>query len=918
MLKPIFFCSLVLPVLATAAPLRVHQRFDDGWLFQLDNSIVPAKNDIPTWKWRALPDGWDTNLSSLPDSNEKMATAQAGEDIFHGRRGFALLSATVTAHYPGKTGVLHFESVDDNATVYINNHRVLYHEGWNDPFDVPLTGIANGQIFTVDVVDENTDGPGGIGSTYFGTPEDLTAPKQAEPGLDDSRWRSVHLPHDYVIEGKFSPDADPGHGALPRGVGWYRKSFTLPATAKNSSVWLDFDGAFTDAHVWLNGRLVGSHRSGYTGFRIDLAPAAHFGAKNVLAVRLDARKTEGWWYEGGGIYRHVWLTIADPVHVAPMGGVFVTTACDNPLAAQPKATVTVQTEIDNDSGRNHDVRLDQTLLRPDGTTVGVVGQNFPGAGSTSIVQLQLSEPNARLWSLEHPQLYKLVTRVYSDGRPIDEVVTPFGIRTLRWDPNQGFFLNEKPVKLKGTCNHQDFAGVGIGMPDRVLEWRIRKLKEMGSNAYRCSHNEVAPELLDACDRLGMLVMDENREFGDTWSGKANPHTTTNDLSDLRQEVLRDRNHPSVIMWSIANEEFAVQTDPAGARIAKALSDAVKALDPTRPVTAALNGGHGSYMSQVLDLEGFNYGPGEYPSYHKSHPDHPMFGSETASTVTDRGEYADDPARGYVKGYDVEGSNTAEDAWEPIAEEPYNGGGFVWTGFDYKGEPSPYGWPCVNSHFGILDLCGFPKDNYYYYKAWWGDKPLVHIEPHWNWAGSEGKPIDVWVFGNGDAVNLTLNGKSLGVKHMPRYRHLEWQVPYTPGTLIATSYSNGKVVAMDKVVTTGQPVALKVTSLWNKLQGDNEDSAMLEVSVVDANGRVVPNASNLIQFSVTGPAWIAGVGNGDPSCHEPDRASLRHAFHGLALGIVQAKAGAGQALVTISSAGLKPVTYSITVVPAGSR
>jgi beta-galactosidase len=410
----------------------------------------------------------------------------------------------------------------------------------------------------------------------------------------------------------------------------------------------------------------------------------------------------------------------------------------------------------------------------------------------------------------------------------------------------------------------------------------------------------------------MVVMDENREFGDTRSGKANERTTTNDLSDLEQEVLRDRNHPSVIMWSLCNEEFAVQATPAGGRLAKALGAVVRKLDPTRPITAALNGGHGHSMSEALDLEGFNYNPSEYTGYHSAHSNALMFGSETASTTTTRGEYAVDKVHGYVPAYDTQGANTAEDAWQPIAERPYMAGAFVWTGFDYKGEPTPYGWPCVNSHFGIIDMCGFWKDVAHYYKAWWGDQPAVHVFPHWNWPGQEGKPIKVWAFGNGDSVELFLNGASLGRKPMPKYRHIEWDVPYAPGSLVAKCYSGDKLIATDKVETVGVPAALRVTTSSSDLKPDREDCAMLSVSVVDAQGRVVPSASNMVTFTTTGPAAVVGVGNGDPSCHEPDRATRRSTYHGLCLGVLQTQDRAGRVTVTVSSPGLRPATVAIGV------
>ncbi|HLK15165.1 MAG TPA: glycoside hydrolase family 2 TIM barrel-domain containing protein, partial [Fimbriimonadaceae bacterium] len=716
--------TLALLTLTTATAQRVHRRFDADWKFKLEAaSIVPA-NDIAEWSWWVPAEKPDPNAATPPLArDQRRSKAKAGDDVFHGRVGYAWFETTITRRIePTKLSrtQLHFESVDDNATVWLNGKRLLHHEGWNDPFDISLTGWNNDGPNSLLVLVENTAGPGGIGAVRFQELEgEIGRPPESNPGFDDSKWRTVHLPHDYVIEGPFAPEFDPGHGALARGTAWYRKSFNLPKDASGKSVWVDFDGAFSDAHVWFNGAYLGSHRSGYTGFRFDLQKFARFGGRNVLSVHLDARKTEGWWYEGGGLYRHVWLTIADPVHVSPLGGVFVTTKVAN-VTGKPSAVVTGQVSVDNTASTPRSISVRTALLNPSGRQVAVKTTALKLAGKqTGVIMPALGEPAAKVWSLEHPWLYSLRTQVLRDGKVVDELDTPFGIRTIRFDAAKGFLLNERPVKLKGTCNHQDFAGVGIGMPDSVLTWRIRKLQSMGSNAYRCSHNEVATELLDACDRLGMLVMDENREMGDTFSGKASPSTKAVELGDLRQEVLRDRNHPSVIMWSIGNEEWAVQTDPAGTRIGDAMVGLVHAMDPTRPVTAALNGGHGSYLSKTLDLEGFNYSPGEYERYHAGHLTHPMFASETASTTTTRGIYTTDKTRGYVPAYDSDGTDTAQAAWEPIAREPYNAGGFVWTGFDYKGEPTPYGWPCVNSHFGILDMAGFPKDLFYYYKAWWG-------------------------------------------------------------------------------------------------------------------------------------------------------------------------------------------------------
>jgi beta-galactosidase len=742
-----------------------------------------------------------------------------------------------------------------------------------------------------------------------------TGPAAALPAFDDRAWRPVNLPHDYVVEGAFDPKADTSHGFLPVGVGWYRKTFTLSAQDRGRKLFLDFDGVYRDSTVWLNGHLLGKHPSGYTGFRFDIGPFAHIGGKNVLAVRADARHSEGWWYEGGGLYRHVWLVKTDPVYV-PQWGTFVTSQVQD-----SGAEVAIKTTVANNTTAEAPCRLLSRIVDAVGKVVATADSQarVPANKSVEVAQtVRVAAP--RLWSPVSPSLYRLVTTIQRDGRVVDTYETTFGIRTLRYDPERGFFLNGKPVKLQGTCNHQDFAGVGVALPDRIQVYKIEKLKEMGSNAYRCSHNPPASELLDACDRLGMLVMDESRHLGDTYQQKTPRNAPYSDLSELENMLKRDRNHPSIIMWSMCNEE-PLQGSDVGAKIFSAMKEVVRRLDPTRPVTAAMNGGWGRGISLVADLQGCNYNPGGYDGYHKSHPDQPIYGSETASTVSTRGIYANDRAKGYVSAYDVNHppwGQTAEEGWRPLAERPFMAGGFVWTGFDYRGEPTPYAWPCINSHFGIMDTCGFPKDNYYYYQSWWGDKPIVHLLPHWNWPGKEGQEIAVWCHSNCDRVELFFNGQSLGAKEMPRNGHLEWKVAYAPGILEAKGYRDGKEIARDRVETTGPAASLQLTPDRAVLQADSEDVSLITVSVRDAQGRLMPVADNEVSFQVTGDAQILGVGNGDPSSHEADRASRRHAFQGLCMAIVQAGAHAGEIHVTAESPGLKPATVILHVHAARSR
>ena len=489
---------------------------------------------------------------------------------------------------------------------------------------------------------------------------------------------------------------------------------------------------------------------------------------------------------------------------------------------------------------------------------------------------------------QRPYLYRAVVAVERGGHVLDADSTPFGIRTIRFDPERGFFLNGKPVKIQGTCNHQDFVGVGIGVPDTLEYWRVRALQRMGANAWRMSHNPPTPALLDACDQLGMLVMDENRHVGDS----------EQNLAEVASLIQRDRNHPSIIMWSMCNEEWKYQGIPEGVRIFAHMMETVRHYDTTRPITCAQSDTRtwGKGFSTVEDLQGCNYGGGgDYDRFHAAFPKQPIFGSETASTVTTRGEYADDKQRGFVTSY-----NMTDGSWKPVAERSWMCGSFAWTGFDYKGEPTPYQWPCINSHFGILDMCGFPKDNYYYYRSWWKPQPIVHLMPHWNWPGKHGQDIRVIAFSN-CAVELFLNGQSLGAKEMPRNEHLQWTVKYAPGTLTAKGFdAHGQVTATDTVQTTGAAAALRLSTDRSTLIADGEDVAPVKVEILDEEGRVVPTADNLVTFQVRGAGNVAGVGNGNPGDHDPDQARQHHAFNGLCMVVVRAGEQAGVIQLTATA------------------
>jgi beta-galactosidase len=695
----------------------------------------------------------------------------------------------------------------------------------------------------------------------------------------DASWRTVNLPHDWAVELPFDKSADSAHGfkALGHGfpsnsVAWYRRSFDLPKADAGKRLWLEFDGVYRNCDVFVNGWFIGHHVSGYSRFRYDITDVADYGGNNVVAVKVDASDFEGWFYEGAGIYRHVWLVKTAPVAIAP-DGIFVRSLFKKNIPKGP-ANIIVQADLLNESTNlcaKGTVKCE--IISPDGKSVAKFKESTRILPRGTRLALATKIGSYELWSPESPKLYKLVTTVEIGGQVVDCQETEFGIRTVAFDPGKGFLLNGQPYKIKGTCNHQDMAGVGVALPDALQCFRVKKLKEMGCNADRTSHNVPTPELLDACDRLGLLVLDENRLVG---SDPAN-------LERLKDQIKRDRNHPSVFAWSLGNEEWNAQGTAQGAAVIRTMQDLAHRLDPTRECTAAINGAYGDEgFVTVLDVKGFNYNLGGMDAYHTNHLGSNYLGTETASTVTTRGIYTNDTAKGYVSAYDyittrqspdfpnpVTWGETAEDWWSFYDARPWSSGGFAWTGFDYRGEPTPYSWPCINSHFGIMDMCGFPKDNFYYYQACWTDKPVLHLLPHWNWPGREGQNIDVWCYSNCKEVELFLNGRSLGRKTMKKDSHLEWEVPYSPGTLSAKGYSDGKEIAETKAETTGAPAAIQITPNRSTIHADGEDVSVFTVAVTDAQGRVVPGAADLIHFELSGPQKILGVANGDPSCHEPD-------------------------------------------------
>jgi beta-galactosidase len=735
----------------------------------------------------------------------------------------------------------------------------------------------------------------------------------ARPDFDDTRWRLLDLPHDWAVEQDFINSSDVNvrdHGYKPIGkqfpnttVGWYRRMFFIPNTDKDRRIAVKFDGVFRDPMVWLNGHYLGRNESGYSEFSYDITDYLQYGGMNFLVVRVDAGQSEGWFYEGAGIYRHVWLLKYGPVHI-PDYGVFVRSDVE-----QGVARVTAETGIFNQSDRDVVCELHSNIIDSQGKVVNTLvteGIQLKG-GEPITLRQQISVDKPNLWSLESPYLYTLESIVKSKDRVIDRRTTPFGIRTIRFDKDRGFFLNDKPVKIKGVCCHQDHAGVGSALPDGLQYFRIEKLKEMGANAYRASHHPPTNELLEACDRLGLLVMDENRLIGSSpeW------------MSQFERLILRDRNHPSVILWSIGNEERVIQSTDVGKRLAQSLLRRQRELDPTRLATyAADNRDQFGGINSIIPMRGFNYHIRFIDKYRKEHPDQPLIGTEVASTLSTRGIYANDATRGYMSDYDLNSQrngSTAEEWWKFYAAREWLAGGFVWTGFDYRGEPEPYGWPNINSHFGIMDMCGFPKSNYYYYQAWWSDRDVLHIAPHWNWRGKEGQPIDVWCRSNCESVELFLNGKSLGRKPVEANSHLEWKVPYEPGVIEARGIRKGKMLVA-RVETTGDPASIKIEADRPLILADGEDVSVITVTARDEQGREIPIADNLIRFDISGPGRIIGVGNGDPSSHEADKYPKgnyqRRLFNGKCQVIIQSTRRAGTIELKAASAGLRAAKLEI--------
>jgi beta-galactosidase len=733
--------------------------------------------------------------------------------------------------------------------------------------------------------------------------------------FDDHVWKTVDLPHDWAED---LPLLDtkplPEHGGHPLGreypetsVGWYRRAFNLPATDKARRIQILFDGIYRDATLFLNGHYIATNFSGYAPLLVDITDWVNFGEPNEIAVRADASLADGWFYEGAGIYRHVWLIKSAPVHLVEWETTVRTEIADG------MASVQLASEVQNSSDAPVHVRLQWQLTDSGGSAVATATSEEVILAPWGVYTFegQTSVRGPKLWSVETPTLYSATATVLAGGAPVDRDSTRFGFRTIRFDADKGFFLNGKRVKIKGTCCHQDHAGVGVALPDRVQYYRIERLKSMGSNGLRTSHNPPTPELMDATDALGMLVMCETRMMDSNPEG----------LSQLVRMIRRFRNHPSIVIWSLGNEEKEQGSD-RGQRIVGSMQRLAHRLDPTRLCTVAQNSNQGSGISNVVDVVGFNYTESKVDDVHRKMPKKPIIGTETASTVTTRGIYVDDPKAGYVSSYGLKNpswASTADKWWNFYDQREFLAGGFAWTGFDYRGEPTPYSWPCVSSQFGIMDTCGFPKDIFFYYKAWWQNEPVLHLFPHWNWPESQqGKEIAVWCHTNLDSVELFVNGKSAGSQKVVRNGHVEWKVKFQPGSIEVRGSKGGKIVLTEKRETVGPPARIVLTADRGSIDANGEDVSMLRVEVQDAQGRLHPVADNEISFSVTGPGKLIGLGNGDPSSHESDKGSMRRVFNGLAQAIVQASKQPGTIALTASASGLESTTLTLNAKAAALR
>ena len=761
----------------------------------------------------------------------------------------------------------------------------------------------------------------GCGTEYFNYLTKANSIHNEGPyvaNFNDSTWQEVKVPHDWVSILPYADVASHSHGYKTVGykypetsVGWYRKTINIPASDLGKHIALKFDGIFRNARVWFNGFYMGTEPSGYATQVYDVTEYVNYGGDNLICVRADATLEEGWFYEGAGIYRDAWLMKSAAVGVAPFG-TFVYADLKQPY---DKVTIYVETEVNNHSLTTQQCEVSHRLLDADGREVAksessTIMLRAKQTLNSQPLTLNLNTPH--LWSPADPYLYKVETTVKVDGRVTDVYETTTGIRDIEFDADRGFLLNGQPLKLKGVNMHQDHAGVGAAIPDALQAWRIKQLKKMGCNAYRASHNPMTPALLDICDREGILVIDENRLTG----------INEEHLRLLERMIKRDRNHPSVILWSNGNEEWGMENTIQGTRIAAAMREYTHLLDPTRHSTIANAGGR--EMVKGLDVVGFNYiVQNDVDNQKKNNPTWKIVGTEETTGCGTRGWYFKDekyPGRMVSLNRTMEQNyeNIIERGWKFYDERPWAAGLFYWTGFDYRGEPNPLSYPAHDSEFGILDYCGFPKDEAYYLKSWWTDEPVLHIFPHWNLQGHEGEEVEVWAYSNCDEVELTVNGKKLGRQPMPRNGHLKWKAVYQPGRVEATGYKNGKRILTKTIETTKAAAKVVLKADRHQIAADGQDMAIVNIELHDQKGRFVPNACPVLTFCLEGDANIIGCGNGDPSylgSDHPDKQPCHTfsipAFNGRAQVLIQSGKLPSTVTLKCTADGLKYGLLTIT-------
>jgi beta-galactosidase len=756
--------------------------------------------------------------------------------------------------------------------------------------------------------------------------------------FDDSHWRVLNLPHDWSIEGDFNEKnpATIGGGALPGGIGWYRKTFTISASENVNTIFIDFDGVYRNSEVWINGHYLGIRPYGYSSFQYNITPFLKWGKdKNVIAVKVDnSKQPNSRWYSGSGIYRNVWVEITGKVIVDHWG-----TYISTPQVTNQSATVVIKTKLSNSLGIIRTITAITVVYNKEGKEVGRKETSDIKVDTTKEIEQKIVVSNPSLWSVTRPYLYKAVTSVKINGNVEDEYTTPFGIRYFNFDAFKGFSLNGKPLKIRGVCDHHDLGCLGSAINYRAIQRQLEILKAMGCNGIRTSHNPPAPELLELCDKMGFIVMDE---AFDMWKIKKTDYDYHLDwdawhVRDLEDLIIRDRNHPSIFIWSVGNEinEQWNKKDSSGTIISKELVGIVKSLDTSRPVTSAFSSPYPDnplIRSGVFDLIGYNYENANFAKFHDRFPGKKFIGTETVSALETRGHYdllPTDSIRRWplawdkplktgnadltVNAYDnvsTPWGSTHEETWKVMKKHDFLSGMYIWTGFDYLGEPTPYPWPARSSYFGIIDLAGFPKDVYYMYQSEWTNKDVLHILPHWNW--NKGNTVDVWVYyNNADEVELFLNDKSLGIKKKTgEDLHIMWRVPFTPGTLRAISRKNGKVVLMKIMNTAGKPAQLALSADRKRINADANDLSYVTVKVTDASGNMVPDANNLIKYTITGPGIIVAVDNGSPTSLERFKAKRHTAFNGMALAVIQSKKESGKIVLTAKADGLPAATIII--------